>query len=69
MRQKLDEDNKRSKIIGVKVKPRIAQQLKYLSEAEDIKISSYINILLETHIEETTKLKKINWDEELKEKE
>lgn len=69
MRKRLNENDKRSVIIGIKVKKEIKEKIQYLSEVEDIGMSTYINRILESHIEHITKLTPINWKEVLKEKE
>lgn len=61
MRKKLDNETKRSKIIGIKVKPETQKKLKYLSNIEAEPLSTYINRILEEHIASTTKLHKLNW--------
>lgn len=67
MRKKLDINTKRSKIIGIKVKPETQLKLKYLCDIEAEPLSTYINKILEEHIASTTKLHKLNWEEILKE--
>ena len=68
MRKKINTEEKRSVIIGIKVKQETKDKVKYLSEAEAETISTYINRILEAHIETYTKLHKINWKKELGEK-
>ena len=63
MRKRLNNDDKRSVIIGVKVKEETENRIKYLSEIEDTKMSSYINEILEKHIEAKTKIWGIKWNE------
>lgn len=67
MRKRLNKDDKRSVIIGVKVKEETKEKIKYLSTIEDIKMSSYINEILEKHIEAKTKIWGINWEDISKE--
>lgn len=67
MRKKLNSDIKRSVIIGVKVKQETKDKIKYLSDAEGDAMSTYINNILENHIEERTKFGKIKWEEVFKE--
>lgn len=67
MRPKLDPNEKRSVIIGVKVTPKVRKQIEYLAEREAVGMSTYIAELIEQRIEQFTKDTKTNWDEELKE--
>ena len=62
MRKKLIPEEKRSIIIGIKVKPEVKEKLTYLSEAEATKLSTYINNILEEHIKTVTKICKIDWN-------
>lgn len=68
MRKRLNEKEKRSVIIGIKVKKELKDKIQYLSEVDDIGMSSYINKILENHIENITKLTPINWNEILNKK-
>lgn len=68
MRKRLNAEEKRSVIIGIKVKKEIKEKIQYLSEVDDIGMSTYINKILENHIESITKLTPINWEEVLKER-
>ena len=68
MRKKLDHETKRSKIIGIKVKPETQLKLKYLADAEATPLSTYINGILEEYISRTTNLHKIKWEDILEEK-
>ena len=67
MRKKLDKETKRSKIIGIKVKPETHKKLKYLAEIDATPVSTYINEILENHITSATKIHKLNWEEILRE--
>lgn len=67
MRKKLNPEDKRSKIIGIKVKPETYKKLCYIADMEAIKVSSYINELIERNIKIVTETHKINWEEALKE--
>lgn len=67
MRKKLDQETKRSKIIGIKVKPETHRKLKYLAEIDAAPVSTYINEILENHISSATKIHKLNWEEILME--
>lgn len=62
MRKKLPLDEKRSKIIGVKVKEETRQQLQYIADREGHPLSTCIDIILRKQIEEYFELHKIDWD-------
>lgn len=67
MRKKLDQETKRSQIIGIKVKPETQRKLKYLSGIDAEPLSTYINKILEEHISSFTKINKLDWNEIFKE--
>lgn len=62
MRKKLPIDEKRNKIIGVKVKEETRQQLQYIADREGHTLSTCIDIILRKQIEEYFELHKIDWD-------
>ena len=62
MRKKLPTDEKRSKIIGIKVKEETRQQLQYIADREGHTLSTCIDIILRKQIEEYFELQKIDWD-------
>ena len=62
MRKKLPIDEKRSKIIGIKVKEETRQQLQYIADREGHTLSTCIDIILRKQIEEYFELQKIDWD-------
>lgn len=62
MRRKISEEEKRNKIIGIKVKEETRQQLRYIAKREDAQLSTYIDKLLVKHIEEYFSHAHINWD-------
>ena len=61
MRKKLAEGEKRSKIIGVKVKPETHEQLEWIAKREAVKLSTYIDEQLRLHIETYFKYNHIDW--------
>lgn len=61
MRKRLNAEEKRSVIIGIKVKEETKEKIKYLSEVEDQGMSTYINKILEDHITERTRFGGIDW--------
>lgn len=63
MRKKLEDSQKRSNIIGVKVKPETRQKLEYIAKREATRLSSYIDDLLTKHIKDYFSHAHINWDE------
>ena len=62
MRKKLPIDEKRNKIIGIKVKEETRQQLQYIAERDGHTLSTCIDIILRKQIEEYFELHKIDWD-------
>ena len=62
MRKKLPLDEKRNKIIGIKVKEETRQKLQYIADMEGHKLSTCIDIILRKQIEEYFELHKIDWD-------
>lgn len=62
MRKKLPLDEKRNKIIGIKVKEETRQQLEYIAGREGHTLSTCIDIILRNKIEEYFELEKIDWD-------
>lgn len=67
MRKKLTAEDKRSIIIGIKVKPAIKEKLQWLSKRDATQMSTYVNNILERHVEQLTSIYKIDWDKELNE--
>lgn len=62
MRKKLAYGEKRSNIIGVKVKPETRLKLEWIARKEATKLSSYIDEQLREHIETYFKYNHIDWD-------
>ena len=62
MRRKLPIDEKRSKIIGIKVKEETRQKLQYIADRDGHTLSTCIDIILRKQIEEYFEIHKINWD-------
>lgn len=62
MRKKLPDGEKRSNIIGVKVKPETRQKLEWIADREKTKLSTYIDEQLRIHIETYLKYNHIDWD-------
>lgn len=62
MRKKLPLDEKRNKIIGIKVKEETRQQLQYIADRDGHTLSTCIDIILRKQIEEYFELHKIDWD-------
>lgn len=67
MRRKMNAEEKRKHIIGIKVKEEIKEKIEYIAEAEAKTTSTYINKLIEKHINEYFKKNKINWEIEREE--
>lgn len=62
MRKKLPIEEKRNKIIGIKVKEETRQQLQYIAGREGHTLSTCIDIILRKQIEEYFELHKIDWE-------
>ena len=62
MRKKLPLDEKRNKIIGIKVKEETRQQLQYIADRDGHTLSTCIDIILRKQIEEYFELHNIDWD-------
>ena len=62
MRKKLPLDEKRNKIIGIKVKDETRRQLQYIADRDGHTLSTCIDIILRKQIEEYFELHKIDWD-------
>ena len=67
MRAKLNPNDKRSIIIGIKVTPKTRKQVQYLAEREAEKMSTYIAKLVEQRIEQFTRDTKTDWEQIFKE--
>lgn len=61
MRKKLHEEEKRSKIIGIKVKPETKAKLKYIAKAEATQVSTLIDDILKDYVAKYFKKHGINW--------
>ena len=62
MRKKLPFDEKRNKIIGIKVKEETRRQLQYIADRDGHTLSTCIDIILRKQIEEYFELHRIDWD-------
>lgn len=63
MRNKLDSTQKRSQMIGVKVKPDTKEKLEFIAGREARPLSTQIDIILKDYIDNYFKIAKINWEE------
>ena len=61
-RRKMFEDEKRNKFIGIKVKDDTKKKLQFIANRESVQLSTYIDILLVTHINEYFSHAHINWE-------
>lgn len=68
MRKRITAEEKRSEIIGVKVKTETKRKLKYIAKRDCTQLSTYIDTILVKHIDEYFNHAHINW-ENLSEKE
>lgn len=62
MRKKLQKSEKRSQIIGIKVKEETRKQLKFIANREATQLSTYIDSLLVKHINEYFSHAHIDWN-------
>lgn len=62
MRKKLPHDEKRSNIIGIKVKPETKRKLAYIAKREGTQISTYIDTQLVKHVDQYLQIAHIDWD-------
>ena len=67
MRPKVNEELKRSTIIGVKTDKTTKAKIEYIASYAGERTSTYIFNLITEHIEQFTKMTHIEWDKELKE--
>ena len=65
MRPKVTKENKRATIIGIKSNEITKAKIDYIADREGKPTSTYLYELITKHIEEYTKIAKINWAEEL----
>lgn len=62
MRHKLPAEEKRSEQIGIKVKISTREQLDYIASLEGDKLSTHIDKILTSYIEEYFSKRKISWN-------
>ena len=62
MRKKLPVEEKRSIIIGIKVKPETRKKLEWIAKREATSLSTYIDEQLCEHIEKYLKYNHIEWN-------
>lgn len=62
MRHKMENDEKRSKQIGVKVQIRTRKQLEYIAKREASTLSTLIDDILKDYINNYLRIAKINWE-------
>lgn len=65
MRRKINPDEKRKFMIGVKVDIKTKQQIEWIADREGTQTSTYIYRLIEDHIRNYEKISKINIMEEI----
>lgn len=63
MRKKLASEEKRSNIIGIKVKPETKRKLNYIAKREGTQMSTWIDGELVNLIEKYFSIAHINWDD------
>ncbi|MBQ7769335.1 MAG: hypothetical protein IJ403_10725 [Oscillospiraceae bacterium] len=62
MRRKMTSEEKRSIIIGIKVKPETRYKIEWIANREATKLSTYLDNWLKDHIETYFKYNHIEWD-------
>lgn len=62
-RKKLHECELRSSLIGVSVPSEVKLKLAYIAHRDSLCLSTYIYRLLLSHIDEVTKIARIDWNE------
>lgn len=67
MRKKMPENEKRNRLIGIKVKENTREKLEYIADREQVTLSTLINGILVDYIENYLKIAKIDWEEVLSE--
>ena len=63
MRQRLNENERRDNLIGIKVKKETRQKLDFIAEREARPLSTQIDIILKEYIESYFRIAKIDWQE------
>ena len=63
MRKKLNDNEKRSNFIGIKVQTKTRDQLSFIAKREATPLSTLINTILKDYISNYFKIAKISWDE------
>ena len=62
MRKKLSHEEKRSNIVGIKVKTETRRKLKYIARRERTQVSTWVDGELVKLIDQYFKIAHINWD-------
>lgn len=63
MRPRLNANEKRNCLIGIKVKKETRQKLEFIAAREAHPLSTQIDLILCEYIENYLKISKINWNE------
>lgn len=66
MRPKVKPEAKRDTMIGIKVNKETKEKIDYIADAAGEATSTYIFNLINEHIEQYSKMTKINWENELR---
>lgn len=67
MRKKVSQEVKRGTIIRIKADKTTKKKIDYIAAAAGEPTSTYLFNLITSHIDQYTKMTKVNWTEELKE--
>lgn len=62
MRRKLSHEEKRSNIIGIKVKPETKRKLTYIAKREGTQLSTYVDTELVKLIDQYFRIAHIDWE-------
>ena len=62
MRRKMAENEKRNRLIGIKVQLKTREQLEYIAERDQLTLSTLINNILVDYIENYFRIAKIDWE-------
>lgn len=63
MRKKLNADDKRGSLIGIKVRKELKEKIQFISGREAHPMSTQINIILEEYASRYFSENQINWEE------
>lgn len=62
MRKRLNDNEKRSNYIGIKVQSKTREQLNFISDRDKTPISTIIDQIIKQYLDNYFKIAKIDWD-------